>query len=90
MNWTYSISPSYAARYLGEWLETVPVSKIMAFGGDQRSVENTYGELVIAREIIAEVLIEKVRKGYFSEGEAKEVARMILHDNGVNFYRPQS
>lgn len=90
MNWTYSISPSYAARYLAEWLETVPVSKIMAFGGDQRSVENTYGELMVAREVIAEVLIEKVRKGYFTESEAKDVARMILHDNGINFYKPQS
>jgi uncharacterized protein len=90
MNWTYSISPSYAARYLAEWLETVPVSKIMAFGGDQRCVENTYGELIIAKEVIAEVLIEKVRKGYLSESEAKDVARMILHDNGINFYKPQS
>ncbi|HOK26394.1 MAG TPA: amidohydrolase family protein, partial [Bacteroidales bacterium] len=28
MNWTYAISPSYAKRYLSEWLETIPASKI--------------------------------------------------------------
>ena len=41
MNWTYAISASYAERYLNEWIEAVPVSKIMAFGGDQRCAENT-------------------------------------------------
>jgi hypothetical protein len=86
MNWTYSISPSYAAGYLDEWLETVPASKIMAFGGDQRCVENTYGELKIAKKIISDVLIAKVRNGYLNEKEAMDVARMILHDNAVNFY----
>jgi hypothetical protein len=86
MNWTYSISPAYAERYLNEWIEAVPISKIMAFGGDQRCVENTYGNLLIAKQIVSDVLIEKVRNGYMSESEAKTVARMIMHDNGLNFY----
>ena len=86
MNWTYSISPGYTARYLAEWLEAVPVSKIMAFGGDQMCIENTYGNLVIAKQIIANVLTEKVRDGYLSESEAKNVAKMILYDNGMKFY----
>jgi hypothetical protein len=86
MNWTYSISPTYASDFLKEWLEAVPASKIMAFGGDQRCVENTYGELVIARKVISDVLIGKVREGYLTESEAMDVARMILHDNAVEFY----
>jgi hypothetical protein len=86
MNWTYALSPSYAERYLSEWLETVPVSKIMAFGGDQRCVENTYGQLILAKQIISNVLIAKVKNGYFTESEAKTVAGMILHDNGEKFY----
>jgi len=86
MNWTYAISPTYTERYLNEWIEAVPASKIMAFGGDQRCVENTYGNLVIARQVISNVLTEKVRSGYFSEREALSVARMILHDNAVKFY----
>jgi uncharacterized protein len=86
MNWSYAISSSYTERYLNEWLETVPVSKIMAFGGDQRCVENTYGQLILAKRIISDVLINKIRKGYISESEAKTIARMILHDNAMNFY----
>jgi phage gp37-like protein len=87
MNWTYSISPTYAENFLKEWLETVPASKIMAFGGDQRSVENTYGELQIAKKVISDVLISKVKEGYLSESEALKISRMILHDNAVEFYK---
>lgn len=86
MNWTYSVSPAYAGTYLREWLETVPAAKIMAFGGDQRCVENTFGELMTAKRIISEVLTEKVRKGYITECEALNIAKMILHDNAVRFY----
>ena len=87
--WLYAISPSYSERYLSEWLETVPVSKIMAFGGDYQNIENIYGELVIAKEIITKVLSDKVRAGYFSESEAKIFAKMMLHDNAAKFYNIQ-
>ena len=83
MCWLYIISPSYSERYLHEWLETVPASKIMAFGGDFRNVENIYGHLLFAKQIVTKVLTEKVKDGYFSESEALKIARMILHDNAV-------
>lgn len=86
MNWTYAISPSYSERYLNEWLETVPVSKIMAFGGDCMVVENVYSELKTAKHIISNVLINKVRDGYLTEKEAKVVAKMIIYDNAAKFY----
>lgn len=86
MNWTYAISPSYSERYLHEWLETIPANKIMAFGGDFRCVENIYGELLIAKQVISNVLTDKVRDGYISEYEAIKIAQMILHDNAMKFY----
>lgn len=84
--WVYIISPSYSERYLHEWLETIPANKIMAFGGDFENVENIYGHLLFARKIISNVLIAKVRDGYFSEKEALKIAQMILHDNAVNLF----
>ncbi|HEX2968086.1 MAG TPA: amidohydrolase family protein [Bacteroidales bacterium] len=87
LNWMYSISPSYSERYLNEFLETIPVSKIMAFGGDCMAVENVYSELITAKRIISEVLIKKVQEGYITEDEAKTIARMILHDNAIRFYK---
>ncbi len=84
--WLYIISPSYSERYLYEWLETVPASKIMAFGGDYHNIENVYGHLLFAKEIIANVLIEKVNDGYFSEDETFKIVKMMLHDNAVNLF----
>lgn len=86
MNWCYAISPSYTKRYLTEWLETVPANKIMAFGGDYNCIENIYAEYQVAKQIIAETLTEKVVSNYYTENEAKKIARMILHDNAAAFY----
>jgi len=85
--WLYVISPSYSERYLHEWIETVPTSKIMGFGGDYLNIENVYGHLLFAKQILSRVLTDKVRDGYLTEQEAKNTAQMILHDNAVNFYK---
>jgi len=85
--WLYIISPSYAELYLNEWLETVPANKIMAFGGDYENVENIYGHLLFAKEVIGNMLIEKVKSRYFSEDEALKIARMILYDNAINLFK---
>ena len=87
MAWLYAISPSFSERYLHEWLETVPASKIMAFGGDYFNVENLYAHLLFAKQIVANVLISKVKDGYFSEEEAVSIAKKILHDNAIRIYK---
>jgi uncharacterized protein len=83
MCWLYIISPSYSERYLHEWLETVPAIKIMAFGGDFHNVEGVYGHLLLAKQIVAKVLIDKVTDGYFTEDEAVAISKMLFHDNAV-------
>lgn len=87
MAWLYAISPSFSERYLHEWLETVPASKIMAFGGDYFNVENLYAHLLFAKQIVANVLISKVKDCYFTEDEAISVAKKILHDNAIRIYK---
>ncbi|MFH0842539.1 MAG: amidohydrolase family protein [Bacteroidota bacterium] len=86
MNWIYSVAPSYTERYLNEWLEMVPASKLIAFGGDMMSVENVYSEVVTAKQIISNVLCNKVEHGYVTENEAKVIAKMILRDNAARLY----
>ena len=78
MCWTPVISPAYSIRYLDEWLETVPANKIMVFRGDYSVVELVYAHSVFARRVVARVLSDKVRSGYFSEEEAKYIANKLL------------
>ncbi len=89
MCWTHIISPSYAKRYLHEWIETVPSNKILAFGGDFSVVECVYAHSVMARKIVADVLVEKVESGYLLEQEAIDIASRILRENALEVFHLQ-
>jgi len=88
--WAHIISPAVARRALGEFLDAVPVNKILGFGGDYRYPELTYGHLVIARRNIVEVLAEKVEDGFCEEDEAAEIARLLLADNAARLFPRRS
>jgi uncharacterized protein len=79
--WAHIVAPGATRRALHEFLEMVPVNKIMGFGGDYRLVELSYGSLVVARRNIAQVLAERVEEGFCTETEAVDIGRMLLHDN---------
>ncbi|MDP3063963.1 MAG: amidohydrolase family protein, partial [Chloroflexota bacterium] len=84
--WVHLISPDAGRRQLHELIETVPGNKILAFGGDALAVEETYAHAVMARQVVARVLSEKVEDGYMSEAEALKLARMMLRDNPARLY----
>lgn len=81
MCWVYIISPEIGRRLLHELIETVPGNKIMAFGGDSLTVEIAYGHAIMARQVVARVLSEKVTEGYMGEEEAILLANRMLRDN---------
>ena len=87
ITWLPIISPEMARRLLHELIETVPGNKIMAFGGDSMTVEMAYGHAVMARQVVARVLSEKVDEGYLSEDEAVALARRMLRDNPASLYK---
>jgi len=84
--WVYIISPEIGRRLLHELIETVPGNKIMAFGGDEQTVEMAYAHSRMARQVVARVLSEKVAEGYFKEDEAIVLARRMLRDNPAGLF----
>ncbi len=89
MCWMHIISPSRAMSALNEWLDEVPVNKIMGFGGDYLCVEGSYGHSVMARENVAKVLARKVDDGVYDIDEAKKYATWILRDNPKRLFFPK-
>ena len=84
--WMWVLSPAGARRALDEMLETVPANKILGFGGDYRYVELTYAHARMARAGIAEVLAGKVARGWCTEREAVETARLLLASNAARLF----
>ena len=86
MCWMYVITMEGSRQSLSEWIDLVPVERLLGFGSDVGWPEMIYGHLVMARSCIADVLAKKVRRDFLSEPVATDIARKILRDNGVVFY----
>lgn len=86
--WCAVISQIQTKRMLDEIIDLVPLNKIIAFGGDYRAaVQKVYGHLVLAREVVAAVLADRIDAGDFDREYALEVARLWFHDNPSRIYR---
>jgi len=85
--WCHIISPEMTCSALDEWLDLVPVIKILGFGGDYAvPVEKVYGHLKMAREDIARVLARRIERGLLDMDEAQHIATLWLRDNPARLY----
>jgi uncharacterized protein len=84
--WAHIIALHAAQRALDEYLDTVPVNKILGFGGDYRFPELTYAHASMARRNIAAVLASRVEEGTWTEREAVDLGRMLLRDNPARLF----
>jgi len=85
--WSHIISPKMTCSALDEWLDIVPINKIIAFGGDYGlPVEKVYGHLVMAKENIAKVLGHRIKEGLMSEEEAISIAKRWFYQNARDLY----
>jgi uncharacterized protein len=88
LTWCPVISQLQTQRTLDEMIDLVPLNKIIAFGGDYRaSVQKVYGHLVMAREVVAAALAERVEAGDFDREYALYVAKLWFYENPCRVYR---
>jgi hypothetical protein len=83
--WTPLLSRSLGRRLLSEAIDMLPADKIL-IGTDTGTAEAFLGTVRLVRELLAEVLEEKVREGQFDAEVATRVAKAILLDNPLGFY----
>jgi predicted TIM-barrel fold metal-dependent hydrolase len=83
--WMPLISPSMTADVLERWLELVPFNKIM-WGGDVWSVEECYGAVLVFKDVLAQTLERKMKKGVLNEKRALELAARIMHLNATELF----
>ncbi len=88
--WAHIVSPSVSRRTLHEFLEMVPVNKILGFGGDYRYPELSYAHLEMARRNVAQVLAEKTQARFCTEEEAAAIGSLIMRDNPASLFARRS
>ncbi|GIN69776.1 hypothetical protein J14TS2_02510 [Bacillus sp. J14TS2] len=87
LTWCYILSPTATKQLLSQLIEMVPQSKILGFGGDYSQVEGTYAHAKLARNILSEILTDKVDGGMMTEPDACEFANNIFRNNYIKLYK---
>lgn len=88
--WLNIISACGYSEAVRSWIQTVPMSKIFAWGGDiYPLLEHSFASLLSAKKILADVLADLVREEYLDLELAIDLARRVLHDNPVAFWQLQ-
>jgi hypothetical protein len=87
LTWSLLLSPSHFKLALHEAIEIQPDESRMMIGGDNWHVEETYATLQLARQLIGEVLEEKLAAGYFRPADAQRLAAKILRENAIAFFK---
>jgi predicted TIM-barrel fold metal-dependent hydrolase len=85
--WFELLSPGFARQYLREWIRSVPLNKIFAFGADQFSplLSCAYAETV--RDNLSEALAAEVADGTMSQQQALHAAARLLRENAWEYFR---
>ena len=87
MCWANIISPTACVNALVEWIDSVPVNKISAFGGDYCFVDGVVGHSRMARRNISKALSIKVDNGCFDVERANEIAEMLFIINPERIFK---
>jgi hypothetical protein len=87
LTWSWLLSPSHFRLALHEAIETLPDESRMMLGGDNWHAEETYGAIKQARQLIGNVMEEKISTGYFRASDAERLAQKILRTNAIEFFK---
>jgi uncharacterized protein len=86
--WTHIVSQVQSRSGIDELLDQVPVTKVLAFGGDYgRPVEKVVGHLHMAREDYARVFGERIDRGLLDTGDAEAILTLWFRQNPLRLYR---
>jgi uncharacterized protein len=83
--WLPTLSPALAKRALHEWLDLIPASRIL-WGADCNHAEGVYGATVVTRQVLADVLTERVARGDLREADALHIGDRILRENALEVF----
>jgi uncharacterized protein len=84
--WLPQISKERAKVTLSEMLDCVPYNKFL-WGGDCHFIEETMGSLEVAKQVVCEVLAERVSTRKMDEATAKKIISAVFRENAIELFQ---
>lgn len=86
--WSHCISEQMTKTTINEWLDLIPVNKIIGFGGDVNTLpEQVWGQLNHALENLSRAFAYRIKIGRMDVDYAKYVMKLWLYDNPKRIYK---
>jgi hypothetical protein len=78
--WWHTLYPHYIRKSLETRLDAVPAGKIIAYFSDAYHAEWCYPKLKLVKQILADILIERVDRGWYTLDQALELIPTLFYD----------
>jgi hypothetical protein len=85
--WWHTLYPFYLRKSLETRLDMVPLNKIIAFFSDAYHAEWCYPKLKLVKQVLLEILNERVARGWYSTELALRIVRQLFYENPMAIYR---
>jgi glucuronate isomerase len=87
--WWHNFFPSIIKRVMAERLDMLPLNRQIGFFSDAYCVEWSYAKALLVKNILAEVLVEKIQAGQYDLDAAVSIARAIIFDSPQSLLKMQ-
>ncbi|MEW6359867.1 MAG: hypothetical protein AB1696_26255 [Planctomycetota bacterium] len=85
--WWHTLYPFYIRKAIETRLDMVPINKVAGFFSDAYHSEWCYPKLKLVKQILAEVLIERIQKGWYTLDAAQEIVNRWFYQNPKEIFR---
>ncbi|MEA3401373.1 MAG: hypothetical protein U9R79_09065 [Armatimonadota bacterium] len=84
--WWHTLYPFYIRKSVETRIDMVPMNKIIAFFSDAYHIEWCHPKLKMVKQIWAEVLTERVGRGWLTTAAAEELIEKAFYENPMRLY----
>ena len=77
--WWHNFYPGFIAQVMQERLDMIPINKNIGFFTDAYCVDWAYGKSMFIRNIMADVMAERIAKGRYTKEEALSFCAALLY-----------
>ncbi len=79
--WAWSINPLATMQFVSDWIHSVPINKLLGFGGDAFLPAQAVGFALQSRKWLTRTLQREIDECFLKELDAMNIARKLLFDN---------